>query len=112
MAKTKTVANYSDVQISTMTAMYTGNDNKGEVAAIAAELGKNVNSVRAKLSSMGVYVKAEAVKTTGTTKTTKADKAQVIAGIIGANDVEQEAIAKTTNAVLDKLITRLTNSES
>jgi hypothetical protein len=102
--------NYTPEQISTMTAMYSGQDNVAEVKAIADAISKNPNSVRAKLSSLGVYVKAEAVKSTATAKTTKAVKAAQIGEIIGANEVEREAISKTTNAVLDKLLTRLTNS--
>lgn len=112
MTKQKSVptTNYSPEQIATMTAMYTGEDNVNEVKAISGEIDKPVNSVRAKLSSLGVYVKADVVKASTSTKITKAVKAAEIAVLIGANMVEQEALAKTTAPVLDKLLAKLTNS--
>ena len=107
MSKVKAV-NYSVDQIATMSAMYTGEDNIAEVRAIASAIDKPVNSVRAKLSSMGVYVRAEAVKTVSN-KVTKEVKATQIAGFVDLSEAETLSLSKTTGAVLDKLLARLTS---
>ena len=109
MTKKIAVANYSETQIATMSAMYTGADNVAEVKAIATEIDKPVNSVRAKLASMGIYIKAEPAAKVGSTKIKKEVKAQQIGAITGMTVPEQEALGKTTGAVLDKLLARLTS---
>ena len=106
--KTVKIANYSDADVKTIGEMYTGEDNITDVKEIAATLGKSTNSVRAKIASLGIYVKAEAVKATANGKVTKTVKAAEIAGLADLNAVETEALAKTTGAVLDKLLARLT----
>ena len=63
--KTKAV-NYSQAMLDTMATMYTGADNKAEVAAIAKKLGKTAGSVRAKLSQLGVYEVAAKTATAST----------------------------------------------
>lgn len=108
MAKVK-AANYSEAEIAVLTSGYTGQDNASEVKALASQLGKTTASVRAKLSNMGVYQKAESVKSSGEGRTTKADTANAIASVTGMNKVEAEALTKTTSAVLDKLLAKLTN---
>lgn len=109
MTKKIAVANYSDVQVSTMTSMYTGSDNIAEVRAIATAIDKPVNSVRAKLASLGVYIKAEPTAKVGSTKIKKEVKAQQIGELTGMSELEREALGKTTGAVLDKLLARLTS---
>lgn len=108
MAKTK-AANYSEAQIAEMKALYTGADNSTEVKAIAAKLGKSPASVRAKLASMGVYQKAEAVATTST-RTKKADIVAAIAKAgVPLTEAEMEGLEKATASALDKVLARLTN---
>ena len=92
-----------------MQEMYTGADNRIEVAAIAKEIGKTEASVRAKLSTLGFYVKAEKAPRSNVFKVTKALKAAQIADIADMTDVEKDALSKTTGAVLDKLLAKLTN---
>ena len=96
-------ANYSEAEIAVLTAGYTGTSNATEVPALAKQLGKSDASVRAKLSSMGLYVKAEKTKAAKGGKTTKADMAVFIGSKCNMNEVEVEALTKTTMAVLDKL---------
>ena len=109
MTNKTTAVNYTEDQANTMCAMYTGTDNVNEVKAISAAIDKPVNSVRAKLSSLGLYVKAEAVKTATDKSSTKAAKANTIAGLTGMTAKDQEDLTKTTAGVLDKLLARLTN---
>lgn len=106
--KTVKATNYTESDVRTMGELYTGEDNIGEVREIAATLGKSQNSVRAKLSNLGIYVKAEAVATAKSTKVTKITKATQIANLADLSEVETVALANTTGAVLDKLLARLT----
>ena len=99
-------ANYSEAEIAILESEYTGNSNSVEVPAIAKKLGKSDASVRAKLSSMGLYVKAEKTKA-ASSKNTTADVAEVIGSKCGMNEVEVEALAKTTMAVLQKLFDKI-----
>jgi len=108
MAKVTKAANYSEAQITSMTAAYKGVDNKKEVAMIAADLGKSVASVRAKLSSLGLYKTAEAAKAGKSTK--KADIVAAIAATgIKLSEAEQEGLTKSTSAPLEKILAALTN---
>lgn len=101
------IANYSEAQIATITAMYTGADNKAEVKEIAEAVGKTVFSVRAKLSTMGIYKVAEKAEKRATA--TKQTKAELIGKELDFNEVEVEALTKTTVSVIDKILNRLTN---
>lgn len=103
--------NYTEAQMAVLSSGYTGGDNKAEVAALASELNRSAGSIRAKLANMGLYQKAEAVKAASTAKTTKAVKAAQVGKICGFTPVEMEAASKTTNAVLDKILARLTNGQ-
>ena len=103
-----TKTNYTDEQVQTLRDNYVGADNTTELPQLAEQVGKSVPSVRAKLSQMGLYVTPEKAEA-GTHRETKADKAAEIAGIIELNEPETEALAKTTNAVLDKIRERLIN---
>jgi hypothetical protein len=106
--KTTKVANYSVEQVATIRSMYTGKDNTAEVKAIASALGKSAASVRAKLASEGVYVKAIAAKTgRGTSSKTKI--AENIGNLANLSDAEVEGLAKATKGSLEKVLAQLTN---
>lgn len=105
MAKAKT-ANYSDAQIAILKAKYTGADNATEVVAIAAEVGKTPASVRAKLSSMGIYKTAEKAATT-TEKVNKMVLADKIGDAVGLSEAEREGLSKATKSALEKVLARL-----
>ena len=106
--KTVKAANYSEAQIVSLTAAYKGVDNKKEVAMIAADIGKSAASVRAKLSSLGLYKTAEASKATKSVK-----KLDIVAAIaasgIELSEAEKEGLTKATSAPLVKILAALTN---
>jgi hypothetical protein len=104
--KTKAV-NYSQAMLDTMATMYTGADNKAEVAAIAKKLGKTAGSVRAKLSQLGVYEVA-AKTATASTRTKKADLCAQIGKIANLKEAEIEGLEKATAAPLEKILKMLT----
>ena len=104
---TVTASNYTDEQIATLEQMYTGADNAQEVTAIAQAIGKSPASVRSKLSNMGLYVKAEKSKTAKGEKTSKADLATYIGEAVGLNEVEVQALTKTTVSVLNKIVAHI-----
>ena len=108
MATTPKAVNYSETQIATLTASYKGVDNKKEVAMIAADLGKSAASVRAKLSSLGLYKTAEAAKATKSVK--KLDIVSAIkASGVELSEAEMEGLTKATSAPLAKILAALTN---
>jgi hypothetical protein len=106
--KTVKAANYTEAQIATLTSSYKGVDNKKEVAMIAAEVGKSVASVRAKLSSLGLYKTAEAAKSAKSVK-----KVDIVAAIkatgVKLSEAEMEGLTKATSAPLEKILAALTN---
>jgi ribosomal protein S4 len=101
---------YTDKEIETITELYTGQDNAAELKVIAETLGKTEPSVRAKLSSMGLYIKS-AQKTAKKKGVKKEDLTKQIAPMLKLNEIEEEALGKTTVAVLEKILARLTNGE-
>ena len=102
------VANYSTEQVATIRSMYTGKDNAVEVKAIASALGKSPASVRAKLASEGVYVKAIVTKVgRGTSNKTKI--AETIGALVELSDADVEGLAKATKSSLEKVLAQLTN---
>jgi hypothetical protein len=105
----KKAANYDDATLATMREMYTGENNKQEVSAIAAKIGKPVASIRAKLAQMGVYQKEEKAATTST----RVKKVDIVSAIVKAgvplNDAEAEGLEKSTASALQKVLARLTN---
>jgi len=107
MAKEK-VKNYSDADIAVLKSGYTGLDNKAEVAKLAAELGKTPQSVRAKLSNMGVYVKEEK-ESAKADRTNKTAIAESIGAAVGLKEHEIEGLAKATKSALEKVLAALTN---
>lgn len=61
----KASGNYSEEMIATMTERYTANPNRATVDALAEEFDKTARSVISKLSTLGVYQKAERVTKRG-----------------------------------------------
>ena len=115
MAKAKK-ANYSEAEIAVISS-YKAGDNAAEVARIVNELAalpadqkgekvKAAPSVRAKLSSMGVYVKEEKATATGGKR--KADIAEEIGVAIGLSESEVEGLTNATAAPLAKVLAALT----
>ena len=61
----KASGNYSEEMIATMTERYTANPNRATVDALAEEFDKTARSVISKLSTLGIYQKAERVTKRG-----------------------------------------------
>ena len=80
MAKSQSV--YTAEVIASITERYVAAPTAETVAAIAAEIGVTVPSVRSKLASLGVYQKAEKVAKRGKeNKEEMADKLRDISGL-------------------------------
>lgn len=105
MPKAKT-ANYTEQDIAVLKAGYTGADNATEVAALATATGKTPASVRAKLASLGLYVKTEAGTSDGE-RITKQVIAEAIGQKINLLEHEVEGLAKAPKAALDKVLAAL-----
>lgn len=106
MSKVK-VANYTEQDIAVLKAGYTGADNASEVAAIATATGKTPASVRAKLASLGLYMKAEAGASSEGERITKQVIAEAIGQRIGLQEHEVEGLSKAPKAALDKVLAAL-----
>jgi hypothetical protein len=107
-AKTKTV-NYTDHMAGLLMNGYTGTDNVKEVAELAEVTGKSENSVRAKLNSMGLYVKETKANTAkGVTK-------DQIVGSIGTmvklTQADIEGLTKSTKNALIKVHNALQSAQ-
>lgn len=113
MTKQKTVkqVNYTDEMVSFMVETYTlattDTERANAVEVIANKFGKHPASVRAKLSTLGVYVKP-----TPTTKAGKAitSKSKLVAEIAKKLEVQEEVIGsleKATKVTLELLVKAL-----
>ena len=104
---TKKAANYTPEMIKTIETMYTGKDNKAEVVAIAAKIGKTPASVRSKAADLGIYVAAGKAKT----ESGRVKKSDIVADIAkalgGLSEAEQEGLEKATAVPLQKILDRL-----
>jgi hypothetical protein len=105
MPKAK-AANYTEQDIAVLKSGYTGADNAKEVAALATATGKTPASVRAKLASLGLYVRAEAASSDAE-RVTKQVIAEAIGQRIGLMEHETEGLAKAPKAALDKVLAAL-----
>lgn len=106
MPKVKAV-NYTEQDIATLKAGYTGMDNASEIASLSAAVGKTPASVRAKLASLGLYVKAEAAGASDGERITKQVIAEAIGQKINLLEHEVEGLAKAPKAALDKVLAAL-----
>ena len=111
MATLSKAVNYTAEMIQTLQADYKGEDNKAEVAALAAKLGKKPASIVAKLSNLKIYKPAKAVSTASKPKYTKAMRAVKVCNLVADlnEDVDAEALEKTSVRVLQILEAALTN---
>ena len=106
----KVVVNYTDAMVARLHEGYDGSasdaDRKAQVTALAAELGKSEASVRAKLTSEGIYVpysKAPA----GKNSVRKAAIVAAIANELGVSEEMAESLEKANKAILARIFTAL-----
>jgi hypothetical protein len=96
----KASGNYSEEMIATMTERYTANPNRATVDALAEEFDKTARSVISKLSTLGIYQKAERVTKRGEPII---KKEVYIAQIQDALGVELASFDKMTKSDLQNL---------
>lgn len=106
-SKTVTV-NYTDEQTVKMVSDYQAGM---DIAFIAAEMGKTVRSVIAKLSREKVYVKKEYTTKTGEKAVKKDAHADAIGAILKMSENEIESLTKANKTALVKIFTALANSK-
>ena len=111
MAKEK-VANYTAEAVETLKTYNPEAGNKAEVARLAQEVGKTEQSVRAKLSNMGLYVKEAKPATTVGTASKEVLAANIANRVEGMTEAETEALQNTTKAVLQRVLVQLISDQS
>jgi predicted nucleotide-binding protein (sugar kinase/HSP70/actin superfamily) len=92
-------ANYTEDQVTAITAAYLAGDS---LESIAASVGKSVPSVRAKLSSLKVYVSKVATKPASekTPKENKEALASLLSQLVGVDLLNVEAASKVALVAL------------
>jgi hypothetical protein len=109
-AKTK-IENYTAEQTAKMVADYTANPSKATVEAIAAEMGKTVRSVIAKLSREKAYIKAAPVTKTGEPVVKKDETADAIGAVLSLTEAEVTSLTKANKTALKKIFAALAASK-
>ena len=107
-----TAVKYTPEMIETMTEMYTSalgdTERKEMVVSISDKLGKTVNSVRAKLSKLGVYIKPKATTKSGAVVVRKAELVTNIATLLNVDEDLLGSLEKATKFSLEAAIKGLT----
>lgn len=107
MTATK-VVNYTAEQTTKMVADYQAGVT---VEALAAEMGKTVRSIVAKLSREKVYKKKEYVTKTGEKAVKKDEHADAIGAILRLNENDIESLTKANKTALKAIFEALKNSK-
>lgn len=107
-AKTAKLPNYTPEATEKAKADYAAGVS---VEKIAAELGKNVRSVIAKLSKEGVYKAKEYVSKTGEKPIKKDAHADAIGAVLRLTESETESLTKANKTALVKIFEALANSK-
>ena len=103
-----TVVNYSPEQTARVIVGYTDGVS---VENLAAEMGKSVRSIIAKLSREGVYKAKVYVTKQGDTVIKKDAHADAIGSILNLSESETESLTKANKSVLRKIFEALANSK-
>ena len=93
--------NYTDEMVASMTAQYEANPTRDTVDALAAEMGKSVRSIIAKLSREGVYVAQPKVTKSGEPVVRKQELVSEVAQHFG---IELPTLVKASKADLQRLV--------
>jgi hypothetical protein len=97
----KASANYTQEMVDSISNAYTANPTRATVDALAAEFDKTPRSIIAKLSALGLYVKAERVTKRGEPIVRKDELVAQVQASIG---VELPSLSKMTKVDLQNLI--------
>ena len=103
-----TVVNYSPEQTQAVVSGYT---NGMTVESLAADMGKSVRSIIAKLSREGVYKAKVYTTKQGDTVIKKDAHADAIGSILNLSESETESLTKANKSVLRKIFEALANSK-
>ena len=107
---TRKVVNYTDAMVARLHEGYDGTatdeERRAQVTALAAELGKSEASIRAKLTSEGIYV-AYAKAQAGKNSVRKATIVAAIASQLGVSEEVAESLEKANKAILARIYTAL-----
>ena len=106
-AKTVKAVNYTAEQTAAMLAAYTAAPTVETVEAIAADLGKSVRSIVAKLSREGVYKKKEYKTKTGEAVVKKDAAADEIGAILGMAENDVDSLTKANKTALKMILEAL-----
>lgn len=113
MATTTTA--YTEEQTKRMLAVYDPTADEAErserVEALAAEFGKSVKSIIAKLSREGVYVKKVPTRKDGTAIIKKDETADAIGKILGLSEPDTASLSKANRKALLAIFEALANSK-
>jgi len=100
--------NYTAEQTAKMVADYSAGV---AVETIAAELGKSVRSIVAKLSREKVYKAKEYKTKTGAPVVRKDAHADAIGAVLNLTEAETESLTKANKTALEKIFKALANSK-
>ena len=107
--------NYTKAQTSEMVTAYqageTDSGRKAVVSALAQEMKKSPASIRAKLVSEGVYIKAERLTKSGAKVEQKSAIVEDIAALMGVPSELVDSLDKANKSVLQLVRTNLTPTE-
>lgn len=116
MTNTVKAVNYSEEQIVRMKTVYreadTDAERKEAVQTLADEFGKTINSIRAKLAGMKVYVKPAKTTKSGAVSVTKAKLVEQLTAITGATPELMDSLEGATKNALNALLTRFAEYEA
>lgn len=106
-AKTPKAVNYTAEQTAALLAAYTAAPTVETVEQIAADLGKSVRSIVAKLSREGVYKKKEYTTKTGEAVVKKDAAADEIGAILGMAENDVDSLTKANKTALKMILDAL-----
>jgi len=97
----KASANYTQEMVDTISSDYTANPTRATVDALADKFNKTPRSIIAKLSALGIYVKAERVTKRGEPVVRKDE---LVAQVQASLGFEVPSLVKMTKVDLQNLI--------
>ena len=104
------IVNYSKEMVARLSEVYDGNADEATrdeaVKALAEELGKSPASIRAKLTSEGLYVPKEKTPK-GKRSATKAELVAAIAKVINVPEEVVESLEKANKSALTRVLANL-----
>ena len=110
-AKTVKAVNYTAEQTAAMLAAYAAAPTVETVEQIAADLGKSVRSIVAKLSREGVYKKKEYKTKTGEAVVKKDATADEIGALLGMAENDIESLTKANKNALKMIAAALRDAQ-